>query len=197
MKTSTSTYSEKSGKILASSSSSNLSQSTKGGRPSRTSKKALKPLSPEKLKFSAEEISKSAEFVRTDSVGFSEIKGTSPTHPVQFEPDFSFPIFPYPTISQLHDFPNVETQTQQSVIVTLPHSAPASPTQPRPIESFSNDSSPIVSPGGVSVILSNPGFRPLSQFSTPTVSTPVGVGSWDNFLEVPTYQRESQSFLGH
>ena len=194
MKTSTSTYSKKSGKILAFSSSSNLPQSTQGGRSSRTSKKALKPLSPEKLKFSAEEISKSADFVETNLERFSETKGTTPTHPVQFEPDYSLPIFPYPTISQLHDFPNVETQTQQSVIVTLPHSAPASPTQPRPIESFSNNSSPIVSPGGVSVILSNPGFRPLPQFSTPTVSTPVGVGSWDNFLEVPTYQRESQSF---
>ena len=193
-----STQSETRGTIRVTSSSNSLPQ-INGGRQTRNSKKAIRPLSPNLI--SAEKIQERAEL--TEKSPTSKIEGsnlsevTTPTHPIQFEPDLSFPVFPYPTISQLRDYPNVSEpaiQTQQSVIVTLPSSAPTSPTLPIPFKSVSNTSSPCSSPGGVSVILSNPGFRPLPPISQPAVSTPIGACSWDNYLEIPTYQREFRRF---
>ena len=198
--------------MQASSSSIPLSRSKPSGRTSRTSLKALKPLSPddpvppeaELFNIEANQELETRECsgnkITQENEGFNLSQCTTPTHPIQFVPDYSFQVFPYPTISQLRDYPNVTAavqENQQSVIVTLPHSAPSTPTQPiqiKPSSNSSKSSSVASSPGGVSVILSNPGFRPLPPFLNPTVSTPVGVGSWENYLEEPTYKRKTESF---
>ena len=36
-----------------------------------------------------------------------------PTHPNQFVPDYDFPVFPFPTVSQLRDFPNLSVLLQR------------------------------------------------------------------------------------
>ena len=61
---------------------------------------------------------------------------------------------------------------------------------------FGEPYTPSTSPQlGVSVILSNPTFKPLPPKPVHRSSTPTGdlesspfIGSWDNFLEQPTYQ---------
>ena len=103
-----------------------------------------------------------------------------------------------PTISQLRDFPNI------SVGVQLPHSAPSSPIS---INSKTqeivpgNPTTPSSSPAQVSVILTNPNLLPETQ-TRPRSSTPVFVsdqpfdaaGSWDNYLDDPTYKKFDSEF---
>ena len=122
-----------------------------------------------------------------------------PTHPVQ-----SFPFSNIPTISQLRDFPNLSfplQPAQPSVIVTLPQSAPSSPiptysSSPDPNIQAGNPFTPSRSPE-ISVISPNPSFLPVPPPVPPRVSTPAsspGEGSWDNFLDDPSYQGFDQQF---
>ena len=111
-----------------------------------------------------------------------------------------------PSIKQLREFPNLSApvlvEQGKSVIVRLPHSAPVSPVKSNQSNCSIKSGDPITptrSPElGVSVILANPTFvpaPPLPKFSTPTrnAGSPV-VGSWDNFLEHPTYQNCDEIF---
>ena len=136
-----------------------------------------------------------------------------PTHPVQCvpsspavpipgaqscdgEPAPEPPFLNLPTISQLRDFPNLSTPILQHirpVIVTLPNSAPSSPI-PIPNSYLDIESgdpfTPEVSPNQVSVILHNPNFSRVPPLP-PRSSTPT-TGSWDNYLDDPTYHIEQE-----
>ena len=172
------------------------------GRNTRTSKKAIRPPSPEgplqnsqlPLENTPPCYSVGGELLETEI-------STTPTHPNQLSPEYSCPVFPYPTISQLNDYPNLtvpNSPQQRSVIVTLPHSAPVSPINSVNSVASIHSRSQSVSSVDASVILANPGFLPLpppisSRFSTPLGSaacSPV-VGSWDNYLEQPTYKDQN------
>ena len=123
-----------------------------------------------------------------------------PTHPVQLSADFSLSSLNVPTLSQLRDYPNLSVPyppLQPSVIVTLPQSAPSSP-----IPAYCDSPFADIQPGNpftptrskspeVSVIQANPGFLPVPPPLPPRCSTPassVAGGSWDNYLDDPTYQ---------
>ena len=187
----------------------------RSGRTTKTSQRALRPLSP-KINNTPTPVVEEAstptsrspdeaylayplqqqeliQFAAGLEGGHSQ-ESDPPTHPNQFEPDYFLPVFPYPTITQLRDFPNLSAPTlqrQSSVIVTRTQSAPPSPTLPIDI---GNSPSPSLSPSDVSILLSNPGFRPLPANLAPNTSTPTPAGSWDNFLEEPTYKSETQKF---
>ena len=85
------------------------------------------------------------------------------------------------------------------MIVSLPRSAPVSPT--RPVNVLPGEpKSPSVSSVDFSVILANPSFKPLPPLAPSRSSTPVTepaspfVGSWDGFFEEPTYGSLNQQF---
>ena len=176
----------------------------KVGRQTKTSLKASRPATPVRSWSESECVPVCTPPFNSAS-NLSDILGSaaSPTHPNQLSPVYSLPIFPFPTISQLNDFPNLtapSSEVQRSVIVTLPNSAPVSPAHSVHTVTNSQPNTP-VSSIDVSVILSNPGFIPQppavpSRFSTPTgaSNTSPFVGYWDNFLEEPTYK--DQEFWG-
>ena len=165
-----------------------------GGRTTRTAQKAAKPLTP-----------KIVPPTHPKQPYQSPVLEDPPTQPVQLSPSFSLPNLNLPTISQLRDYPNLTAPvhpSHPSVIVTLPQSAPSSPI-PTHYSNFDTSVqagdpvTPSTSPAQVSVILSNPSFLPLPPSLPPRFSTPAGSqagGSWDNFLEDPTYQEFDQEF---
>ena len=159
-----------------------------GGRRTRTAQKAAKPITPLK---------------------------SPPTHPgcasaqqrSDVEPDpQQLPTLP--TISQLRDFPNLTApnlHTLSPVITTLPKSAPSSPISvPQSYLDIEEGDpiTPVASPSQVSVILSNPNLLQPPPPLPPRSSTPIASsaqssqpgGSWDNYLENPTYQQLDQEF---
>ena len=114
-------------------------------RTTLNSQRALRPLTPEvtsqdsnltqplddesSLAFplNQEELNQLGQNLEEEPVQGSE----PPTHPIQFVPDYELPVFPFPTISQLRDFPNlsVPLQRQPFVIVARPQSAPSTPVR--------------------------------------------------------------------
>ena len=121
--------------------------------------------------------------------------------------EISLPGLRIPSITQLRDFPNLTAPISSeagssSARIALPSSAPTSPRR-TPTSILSGEPyTPASSPGiGVSVILANPTFLPLPPHTTPKASTPTEdllnspvVGSWDNFLDQPTYQANGDAF---
>ena len=96
------------------------------------------------------------------------------------------------------------------VIVTLPNSAPSSPI-PEPGSYLDLEEGDFETPSSSpreSVISFNPSFLPLPPPLPPRNSTPIApplpprgpspasapAGSWDNFLDVPSYRSSSQEF---
>ena len=180
-----------------------LSQVKTSGRNTRTSRKASRPLTPSELESLEEPIYQPLTqpcLSTRDSQLLDE--DTAPTHPEELSPEFTCPIFPFPTITQLRDYPNLSVPLQpqhSSVIVSLPRSAPVSPT--RPVNVLPGEpKSPSVSSVDFSVILANPSFKPLPPLAPSRSSTPVTepaspfVGSWDGFFEEPTYGSLNQQF---
>ena len=103
-----------------------------------------------------------------------------------------------PSISKLRDFPNLSTPVVKSpkrTRVILPNSAPTSPVSipknPLNIE-LGNPTTPLSSP--ISVIHSNPNLQPHTRASTPVFASPLVGGSWDNYLDDPTYQQSGHTF---
>ena len=158
---------------------------SRGGRQTRNSQKAAQPPTP----------------------------GSSPpTHPCEATSDIGefvknqrsspFPVLP--SISQLRDFPNLSAELlSKKITVELPSSAPVSPisTQNNLFIEEGNPITPSGSPAHVSVILSNPNLLPDTQLQ-PRASTPTflvsqlaeGAGSWDNYLDDPTYKKFGSEF---
>ena len=114
----------------------------------------------------------------------------------QTESESTLPVLP--TISQLRDFPNLSSLSvpQPGSSAQLPSSAPTSPiSQPSAGEfELGNPVTPSTSPTQVSVILSNPNCtvnQLCPRASTPTYlvsQSPAVGGSWDNYLDDPTYK---------
>ena len=219
VKTSTNTQLNTRGNVVVNSSS--VKSTSLSGRRTKTSIKALKPLSPPVAK--AVEIVKNKNkengvFINSLNAGvelcqaeqinessparLQEAVSLPPTHPARLSPDLNLPIFPFPTISQLRDYPDLTLPcqlTQPSVIVKLPGSAPVSPTVRR--SNLDLESGSPCTPKGQfnyneqSVVLNRPGFPNFNpQSSTPASSA--RVGSWDNFFEISTYQGPTQEFWG-
>ena len=220
-KTSVSTQFKTSGKVQAKFSSVRPNNTT-SGRSTKNSIKALRPLTPtgansdeivnnkynnKNVENSVLSSSLSSDLCHdeycisaTSSSKQKETVIVPPTHPRQLSPDYNLPIFPFPTISQLRDYPNLSvpgSYGHKSVIVTLPSSAPATPTHTRPFLN-TQPGSPVTPGGdregiGQSLTL---GRRELPS-SAPFFSTPaesVKAGSWDNFFEIPTYIGQDQDF---
>ena len=102
-------------------------------RKTRNSQKAIQPLTPvgsPSKNVNLCNLTTTPPCISTCSQVTAE-NSTPTTHPDQLSPVYTLP-FPFPTISQLKDYPNSTPpfpQPQKSVIVSLPHSAPATPTQ--------------------------------------------------------------------
>ena len=156
----------------------------KTGRTTRTAQKAAQPLTPSN--------SPPTHPVHTPSVPLPS--GTS-RHDAPLAPPRASPFLDLPSISQLRDFPNLLTPVLHPTVpalVTLPDSAPSSPP-PLPYSYLDSEAeadnliTPVASPSQVSVILSNPNFSSAPPSLPPRSSTPV-LGTWDNFLEDPSYK---------
>ena len=136
------------------------------------------------------------------------IEGSPPTHPSKVDTNpnpvenSAQPTFPaLQSISQLKDYPNLSTlplPIPEVSLAKLPHSAPSSPiSKLSTLEiELGNPLTPSNSPNQTSVILANPNIINNQQF--PRASTPAlvgqspAVGSWDNYLDNPTYKLDSE-----
>ena len=192
----------------------------KSGRTTRTALKAAKPLTPRNSP------THSGPVQLLSVPPHSEQLQVPPTHPIQLlenihpcrSQTLPLAIQGIPTISQLRDYPNlshppppttVEDYTplgpaQSSVIVTLPNSAPSSPT-PFSYLDIETVGDAFVTPSTspqVSVIHSNPSYLPPPTFLQPKHSTPTArapttgtsAGTWDNYQEETSYQSSSRKF---
>ena len=164
----------------------------KTGRTTRTAQKAAQPLTPSN--------SPPTHPVHTPSV---PLPSGTPRHEAPLAPPGASPFLDLPSISQLRDFPNLSTSDLPPAVpavVTLPNFAPSSPT-PLPYSYLDSEVeadnliTPVASPSQVSVILSNPNFSSAPPPLPPRSSTPVSIsaqfqtiGTWDNFLEDPSYK---------
>ena len=179
------------------------------GRQTRTAKKALKPITPpvKNPPTTQKQLVNSDSDVPSEAIPLPQNALNSPTLPPTFSP-FSIPNFVLPSISRLKDFPNSSVPsipTQPIIKVTLPESAPTSPCvslQSEDLDSCLQPGDPVTPSGSpeVSVILPNPGYILIPEVK-PKSSTPSGtptnspyVGSWDNFVEEPSYQSLDQEF---
>ena len=179
------------------------------GRQTRTAKKALKPITPPKKSppTTQKQLVNSDNNVLSETIPLPQNALNSPTLPSRFSP-FSIPNFVLPNISRLKDFPNSSVPsipTQPIIKVTLPESAPTSPCvsyQSEGLDKCLQSGDPVTPSGSpeVSVILPNPGYiiipevKPKSSTPSGTPSNSPYVGSWDNFVEEPSYQGLDQEF---
>ena len=196
----------------------------KSGRITRNSRKAATLLSScsspslESNKISAENEASSLDTHPPSPEGYLSVNLPVQEEPIILEStpitsrqssENLLPTLSIPSIRQLRDFPNTSVPLPSlqgpSVIVTLPNSAPTSPSaysQSGCSIQTGEPLTPATSPQlGISVILSNPTFKPVEPVPILRVSTPVEslggsprVGSWDNFHENPTYQQHDDQF---
>ena len=193
--TSTQAASKSSGKISVLSSEGSNPRRIQG-RSTRNSQKAALPLE----SSSCEKFSPPTHPNRAIDVSSQDAGRKNPSSKVkQFLDNI-------PTVSHLHDFPNLTVPvvfSPRRPAVKLPTSAPVSPIRKLTSGDVLNGSpiTPNTSPPQVSVILPNPNTSvtrektPPVRSSTPVIlATPLSQagGSWDHYLDKPTYQIEEQ-----
>ena len=178
----------------------------RSGRTTKTALKASRPITPTSSPptHPEEKINKAPDIVLNNSVVNLDSRKNIFPEVVQSSPRNL--LLDIPTINQLNNYPNLSLPIPRiHAKVILPNSAPTSPARKKFISLSEGELiTPSSSPNQTSVIQLNPTFLPVRPDSQPQCSTPVNtfseqqggsqVGSWDNFLEEPTFLGNNYQF---